>query len=103
MLALMVLQPYSSRYREGVSQILYLPLEDSVRRYLSPEEGRTPAMRNANGPIWSPTGQSIAYVQDGVLWHLPVNETGEPTAEPEQLTTELAASPSWTADGKSIV
>ncbi|MEM9676054.1 MAG: DPP IV N-terminal domain-containing protein [Bacteroidota bacterium] len=103
MLALMVLQPYSSRYREGISQILYLPLEDTVRRYLSPEEGRTPAIRNANGPVWSPTGQSIAYVQDGVLWHLPVDERGEPTAEPEQLTNELAASPSWTADGKSIV
>ncbi len=103
MLALMVLQPYSSRYREGISQILYISLTDTVRRYVSPEEGRTPAIRNANGPVWSPTGQSIAYVQDGVLWHMPVDATGEPLDEPEQLTTELASSPSWTADGKSIV
>ena len=70
LLALMVLQPYSSRYREGISQILYVSLNDTVRRYVSPEEGRTPAMRNANGPVWSPTGQSIAYVQDGVLWQI---------------------------------
>lgn len=103
LLALMVLQPYSSRYREGISQMLYVSLHDTVRRYVSPEEGRTPAMRNANGPVWSPTGQSIAYVQDGVLWHLPVDATGEPSDAPEQLTTELASSPSWTADGKSIV
>ncbi|MGB3586852.1 MAG: DPP IV N-terminal domain-containing protein, partial [Tunicatimonas sp.] len=103
MLALMVLQPYSSRYREGISQILYISLTDTVRRYVSPEEDRTPAIRNANGPVWSPTGQSIAYVQDGVLWHMPVDATGEPSDEPKQLTTELASSPSWTADGKSIV
>jgi len=103
LLALMVLQPYSSRYREGISQILYLSLDDTVRHYVSPEEGRTPAIRNANGPVWSPTGQSIAYVQDGVLWHMPVDEIGEPSGNPEQLTTELASSPSWTADGKSIV
>jgi len=103
MLALMVLQPYSSRYREGISQIMYLSLEDTVRRYVSPEEGRTPAMRNANGPLWSPDGKSIAYIQDGALWQLPVDETGEPTGSPEQLTTELASSPSWTSDGQSIL
>ena len=102
-LALMVLQPYSTRYREGISRILLLSLTDSTQRYVSPEVGRTPAMRNANGPVWSPDGQRIAYVQDGVLWQLPVDATGNPTGEPVQLTDELATSPSWTADSQQLV
>ena len=102
-LALMVLQPYSTRYREGINQLLLLSLTDSTRRYVSPEEGRTPAMRNANGPVWSPDGRHIVYVQDGVLWQLPVDSIGNPAGEPVQLTDELATAPSWTADSQQLV
>ncbi len=102
-LAIMVLQPYSSRYREGVSQIMLIGTDGEVKDYISPEEGRTPAIRNVNGPVWSPDGISIAYVQDGTLWTLPVDAEGQPNGEPQQRTEELASAPSWTGDSQKIL
>ncbi len=102
-LAIMVLQPYSSRYREGVSQIMLIGTDGEVKDYISPQEGRTPAIRNVNGPVWAPDGSAIAYVQDGMLWTLPVDEAGQPTGEPRQHTEELASAPTWTADGQQML
>lgn len=102
-LAIMVLQPYSSRYREGVSQIMLIGTDGEVKDYISPQEGRTPAIRNVNGPVWAPDGSSIAYVQDGMLWTLPVDAEGQPAGEPQQRTKELASAPSWTADGQKML
>lgn len=101
-LAMMVIKPFSTRYREGVNQILVYDIDSGKRAAISPQKNQTPAMRNANGPIWSPVGSSIAYIQEGTLWHLPIDETGNAIGEPIALTTELAASPSWTADGRNI-
>ena len=102
-LAIMVLQPYSSRYREGLSQIMLIGTDGEVKDYISPQEGRTPAIRNVNGPVWAPDGSSIAYIQDGLLWTLPVDGEGQPTGEPWQHTKELASAPSWTADSQKIL
>ena len=103
LLAVMVLQPYSSRFREGLSKIMIIDTKGEVQGYVSPEEGRTPAMRNINGPVWSPNGSNMAYIQDGTLWQLPVNEKGNANGEPISLTTELATAPSYTADSKQIL
>lgn len=102
-LAIMVLQAASSRYREGVSQIMLITTEGEVLDYVSPEEGRTPAIRNMNGPAWSPDGKHMTYVQDGLLWTLPVDKNGMPNGNPEALTQELASAPSWTKDGKKML
>jgi Tol biopolymer transport system component len=102
-IAMIVIKPYSSRYREGLNHILYLSTEGDGSRYVLPETQRSLAMRNANGPAWSPDGSKMAYIQDGQLWYLPIDSNGEPTGEPQALTEELAYSPSWTADGKQIL
>ncbi|MBT34254.1 MAG: amidohydrolase [Thalassobius sp.] len=102
-LAIMVLDKYSSRYREGLSKILRITTDGEVLGYVSPEEGRTPAIRNINGPSWSPDGKYMAYVQDGLLWQLPVDAEGNPTGKPEKLTEELSSAPTWTADSKKIL
>ena len=103
LLAVMVLQPYSSRFREGLSKIMLINTEGEVKGYISPEEGRTPAMRNVNGPVWSPNGAHIAYIQDGTLWQLPVDPKGNIDGAPVSLTKELATAPSYTADGQTIL
>ncbi|MDW7695978.1 amidohydrolase family protein [Flammeovirgaceae bacterium SG7u.111] len=102
-MAAMVLQPYSSRYREGLSKIMLITKENKVLGQISPKEGRTPAMRNVNGPVWSPDGKYFAYIQDGNLWQLPIDTEGQPTGNPIQLTEELASSPTWTGDSKKIL
>jgi len=102
-IVLSALQPYSSRYREGISRELLIAADGSSSRYLSPVEGRTLGQRGKNGPVWSPDGHQLAYIQEGVLWTMNVNESGESLEAPVQLTSELAESPSWTGDSGSIV
>ena len=102
-IALMALQAASSRYREGMSEILLVSTEGGPDRYVSPDSTRTPAMRSKNGPLWSPDGQAIAYIEDGVLWTVPVDERGTMGGTPQQLTEELAASPSWADDSQTMV
>ncbi|CCH52686.1 amidohydrolase [Fibrisoma limi BUZ 3] len=102
-IALSALDVYSSRYREGVSEILLVSLEGKPDRYVSPVPERTLGTRGKNGPIWSPDGRMMAYILDGVLWTVPVDAEGNPTGAPKQLTRELADVPTWTGDSKHLV
>nr|WKN39361.1 DPP IV N-terminal domain-containing protein [Tunicatimonas sp. TK19036] len=102
-IALMALQPASTRYREGMSEILLLSVHGDEERYVTPDSTRNPAIRSKNGPLWSPNGHKIAYIQDGVLWTVAVNPRGEIIGIPQQITEELAAKPSWAGDSKTLV
>ncbi|MGF7218015.1 Tol biopolymer transport system component/imidazolonepropionase-like amidohydrolase [Spirosoma lacussanchae] len=102
-LAVSALHPYSSRYREGVSEVLLISLDGKNDRYVSPAPGHSLGTRGKNGPVWSPDGTQMAYVLDGLLWVTAVAPDGTPTGKPRQLTTEQADVPSWTADSKKLV
>jgi Tol biopolymer transport system component/imidazolonepropionase-like amidohydrolase len=94
---------YSDRFREGLNKILVVPVDKSPARFISPVAGRTLGTRGKNGPLVSPDGTQIAYIMDNVLWTVEVDPNGNFIASPRCLTTELAESPSWTGDSKSIV
>ncbi len=102
-LALSALHPYSSRYREGVSEVLLLSLDGKNDRYVSPAPGHSLGTRSKNGPVWSPDGSQMAYILDGLLWVTTVSPDGTPTGKPRQLTTEQAEVPTWTGDSKSLL
>ncbi len=102
-IALSALDVYSSRFREGINKILLLSLKDKTEKFISPVEERSLGMRAKNGPVWSPDGKWMAYVQDGLLWIINVDKSGNIIGPPVRLTNELAEVPSWTADSKSIV
>lgn len=97
------LEVFSSRFREGLNKIFLISTAGNPDRRMMPVEGRTLATRGENGPVWSPDGKWMAYILDGVLWTLPVSPEGDPVGPPHRLTNELADSPSWTADSKTIV
>lgn len=99
----MTMKRHSTRYREGFNQFLIVNLRDGSSRMVTPHPDNSLSMRNQNGPIWSPDGRKMAYVKDGVLWFVPVNEQGEIVGPPEQITRELADNISWTADSESIL
>ena len=103
MLALSALQVYSSRYREGISEMLLVSLDGKPDRAVSPEPGRSLGSRSKNGPVWSPDGTMMAYIQDGLLWVVPTDGSGNLTGSPRALATELAEAPTWTADARRIV
>jgi Tol biopolymer transport system component len=102
-IALSALQPYSSRYREGISKFLLMSLDGKPDSFISPVGEKTIGARGLNGPLWSPDGSQMAYVMDGVLWVVPVSPSGTMIGPPKMLTVELAEAPSWTGDSKRIV
>ncbi len=97
------LDPYSSRFREGISKFLVIASDRSGARFASPVPGRSLATRGKNGPVISPDGKAIAYILDNVLWTVQVDARLNILGSPVQLTHELAENPSWTGDSKSIV
>ncbi len=94
---------YSDRFREGVNKMLIVPVDKSPARFVSPVAGGTLGTRGKNGPLVSPDGAQIAYVLDNLLWTIEIDPSGNFIAPPRCLTTELAESPSWTGDSKSLV
>jgi len=102
-IAVSALHPYSSLYREGVSEVLLLSIDGRKDRFVSPAPGHSLGTRSKNGPVWSPDGSQMAYILDGELWVTTVTPDGTPTGEPRQLTGEQSECPSWTADSKSLL
>src|SRR4029453_10665871 len=107
------LHPYSTRFREGTNQVLSIPvLPDPTQakpgvlgpdRWFDPLPNKSIGMREDFGPVWSPDGSSMAAIIDGYLNVFPVTRDGAPTGAPRRLSTDLASSPSWTADSRQVL
>jgi Tol biopolymer transport system component/imidazolonepropionase-like amidohydrolase len=107
------LHPYSTRFREGTNQVLSIPvLPDPAQakpgalgpdRWFDPLPNKSIGMREDFGPVWSPDGSSMAAIIDGYLNVFPVARDGAPTGAPRRLSTDLASSPSWTADSRQVL
>jgi len=104
LVSMVVVQSSSKRDRKGLNTVL---LEDpegrGPARYVTPTPGKSLGIRQSNGVSWSPDGKQMAFVEDGVLWTVPVSRVGEPVGVPRRWTNEIADYPSWTADSNSIV
>jgi Tol biopolymer transport system component len=88
-------KPYSSRFREGMNYYLVIPAAGGAARMVVPAEHKPIGKRAADGPALSPDGRQLAFVSNGYLNVMPVNETGDPAGAARQVTKELADSISW--------
>ncbi len=102
-IAMSVLTQYSSRFREGRNEILLHAIDGSEERRVTASEHRGMGVRALDGPVWSPNGQKMAYVSDGLLWVVAVDQRGTPIGPPDRLTNHHADALSWTGDSRSIV
>jgi len=95
--------PYSSRFREGLNQILLYTFEPAARfsSVLFPEHSA--GNREHNGPVWSPDGFRMAFVTEGALWTVVVDERGGAAGPPRAIASDQPDSPSWERDGQHIV
>jgi Tol biopolymer transport system component len=97
-----ILAPYSTRFREGVYEAVLLPVTGPVKteeiRRLTPHPHRTLA-----SAVISPDGRKLAFLEDGRLNVVELNARGELSGAPRRLSGDLADSPSWTGDSKSLV
>ena len=67
-LALSVLQPYSSRFREGRNEVLLVPAGGGEARRVDPLPHGSIGTRTADGPVWSPDGGALAFASEGAVW-----------------------------------
>jgi Tol biopolymer transport system component len=103
-IALAVQQSYSTRFREGVSEILTVDATTGDTHEYDPYPYETITNRvESDGPVWSPDGKYMAYVLDDVLWILPVTPTGAPAGPARQLTNDVADQLSWSGDSQHIL
>lgn len=97
-----ILAPNSTRFREGVYEAVLASIDSADQgkemRRLSPHPHRTLA-----SAILSPDGKKLAFLDDGRLSVVELSASGEMTGAPRRLSNELADSPSWTGDSKSLV
>jgi Tol biopolymer transport system component/imidazolonepropionase-like amidohydrolase len=97
------LKVYSTRFREGTNQVLRISLDGQPDRWFEPMPHKSVGMREDYGPVWSPDGAHMAAIVDGLLTVWPVARDGMPLGSPRPLSTELAGSPTWTADSRRIL
>ena len=107
------LRPYSSRFREGTNQVLWVQVEPNPSgtgrdafapdRWFDPLPHKSIGMRENFGPVWSPDGRQMAAIIDGFLHAYPVSRDGAPTGPPRRLSPDLASSPSWAGDSRQIL
>ena len=106
-IAMTVLQPYSSRFREGTNQVLTFSstggAAQSTDQWFVPVKHLSIDSRVGGGPAWSPDGTKMAVIYEGLLSVVAVSPDGAPQGPPRRLTSEMAHAPSWTADGKHIL
>ena len=97
-LALTSLKTFSTRYREGVYELMIVPLDGGEPRRITP-----PAPWTWPYAVWSPDGRMIALIEDGRLSVATINEKGEMIGTPRRINNDLANMPSWSGDSKSLV
>jgi Tol biopolymer transport system component/imidazolonepropionase-like amidohydrolase len=97
-LAVPILRPHSSRYREGHYEVAVISMDGVIRQRLTPVPDRTFSFA-----VWSPDGRKLAFVEDGRLSVAALNERGELAGAPRRLSNDLADWPSWTSDSRNLV
>jgi Tol biopolymer transport system component/imidazolonepropionase-like amidohydrolase len=102
-IAVGALFPYSSRYREGLNQILLYSSNAGGASSSAIYAGHSAGNRQDTGPVWSPDGFRMAFVSEGALWIVPVDERGGATGPAQPVATDQPESPSWEGDSKHIV
>jgi Tol biopolymer transport system component/cytosine/adenosine deaminase-related metal-dependent hydrolase len=88
-------KPFSKRFREGTSQLLYVDVATTAFEYVEPMPFRSLATRGDDGPVFSPDGQWLAFVVESLLYVAPVDERGRFTGQPRAVTSEVTDSPVW--------
>ncbi|MGW7685721.1 amidohydrolase family protein [Kribbella sp. NPDC054772] len=97
-LVLAAVKPFSKRFREGTSQLLYVDVATATLEYAEPMPFRSLATRGDDGPVFSPDGSHLAFVVESLLYVVRVDARGRSAGEPRAITAEVTDSPVWQDD-----
>ena len=95
--------PYSTRYREGLNQILVYSSNTDTASSSVIDPQHSAGNRQDTGPVWSPDGFHMAFVRESALWVVPVDQRGGATGPPHEVANDQPESPSWEGNSKHIV
>ncbi|HEY7290699.1 MAG TPA: amidohydrolase family protein [Vicinamibacterales bacterium] len=95
--------PYSTRYREGLNQLLVQPFDAGAPTPSILMPGHSAGNRQDNGPVWSPDGTQMLFTSEGVLWNVGVDERATPMTVPLRVADDQPESPSWASDSRHIL
>ena len=95
--------PYSDRYREGRNQIVLYSSNTRGRFSSVIDPEHSAGNRQDTGPVWSPDGFRMAFVTEGALWIVPVDERGGATGPAQAIAIDQPESPSWEGDSKHVI
>ncbi|MGZ3313560.1 MAG: amidohydrolase family protein, partial [Caulobacteraceae bacterium] len=102
--ALSLSLPFSKSFREGTNQIAVYPSDHMAEPvWQIPVANLSIDTRGGAGPVWSPDGRKMAAIYEGVLRVWPVSPDGAPIGPPRSLTAEIAHSPSWAGDSRTLL
>lgn len=99
----LVLRLPGERFRKGHNEFMMIDVATGATRFSTPDKSRSVSARSQTAPAWSPDGSKVAYLHQGVLWTVGVNDQGDMIEAPVQLTRAYASYPSWTGDSKALV
>ncbi|TDO49787.1 WD40 repeat protein [Kribbella sp. VKM Ac-2527] len=94
-IVLAAVKPFSRRFREGTSQLLYVDVASTAFEYVEPMPFRSLATRGDDGPVFSPDGKWLAFVVESLLYVVPVDARGRYVGDPKAITSEVTDSPVW--------
>jgi Tol biopolymer transport system component len=102
-IAVAALFPYSERYPEGLNQLLVYAFDTHAwsESLLFPQHNA--GNRQSTGPVWSPDGTQMAFITEGRLWTVPVDNRGITTGQIRDIAADQPESPSWEGDSRHIV
>ena len=96
-LAVTQLNPYSSRYREGMYELVVADINGQATHKIAPEPHKSIV-----SAVLTPDG-AMSYVQGARLHRLELDENYQPVESAGQMTQELTDMPSWSANGNFLV
>jgi Tol biopolymer transport system component/imidazolonepropionase-like amidohydrolase len=95
---------FSASFREGRNQIWVVPSDGKGAPFWRDADPLASLdTRGGGGPVWSPNGQKLAAVQDGVLKIWPVAGDATRLGPMRAYTSEITYYPTWSGDSRSIL
>ena len=91
------LNPYSTRYREGMYELVIASVDNSEVTAIHP----VPHKSISHASLKDST--SMTYVEGGVLYELELLDNFEPAEKGVQLTNDVTDFPAWSANGEYLV
>jgi Tol biopolymer transport system component/imidazolonepropionase-like amidohydrolase len=95
--ALTTLNRYSTKYREGAYEMMFVPIDGSETYSVTPSPHRS-----LSAGQLSPNGRLLAYSESGLLMVDSIAADGSLSGEPKILSDSIADAPTWSGDSQHI-